>query len=356
MLYRCEHKVLAKELNEKLFLERIPLSGGIELTSRCNFQCVHCYETSDRNGKYLSTTRLLEIIDECISMGVISLFLTGGEAMLREDFDYIYKYIRQQGVLVAILSNGTSITEEKCKLFQQYMPKMIDISIYGASENTYYKVTKGRENYYKFRNGLNLLKKYGIPFQLKTVLLEENVNDLDGMRRIAEELNVPFKFYTHIRPYNDGNREPVEHMLSNETILEIEKNDFYIQEYYKEKRNNTLSKRQNEKKKYLCRIAQNGFFITYDGILNGCVRSRKNGYDLKKGTFKEGWEYLEEKFVLPKAEKDFSCANCHIVKYCDFCPGEFEIDTGNPMIAPDNICKIAHQRYEVFKEKLIGEN
>ena len=114
MLYRCEHKVLAKELNEKLFLERIPLSGGIELTSRCNFQCVHCYETSDRNGKYLSTSRLLEIIDECISMGVISLFLTGGEAMLREDFDYIYKYIRQQGVLVAILSNGTSITEEKC--------------------------------------------------------------------------------------------------------------------------------------------------------------------------------------------------------------------------------------------------
>lgn len=96
--------------------------------------------------------------------------------------------------------------------------------------------------------------------------------------------------------------------------------------------------------------------MTYDGILNGCVRSRKNGYDLKKGTFKEGWEYLEEKFVLPKAEKDFSCANCHIVKYCDFCPGEFEIDTGNPMIAPDNICKIAHQRYEVFKEKLIGEN
>ena len=114
-------------------------------------------------------------------------------------------------------------------------------------------------------------------------------------------------------------------MLSKEEIIYLEKEDKAIQDYYAQKRKSKvfleLSERQKMQCTYLCRIAKNSFFISFDGILNGCVRSRRKGFDLKK---------------------------CKIMNYCDFCPGEFEIETGNPTIAPKQICELAQMRYQIF--------
>lgn len=355
----CEHQVFSSELNERLFMHRTPLSGGIELTNRCNFRCVHCYETVERDSQkeVLSTERLIQIIDELISMGMISVFLTGGEAMLRPDFDYVYKYLREHGVLTSILSNGSTVTEEKCALFRQYMPRMIDVSIYGATEETYAKVTGRMDMFKKVMSGLGLLKKYNIPFQLKTVLLSVNKYELDAMREIAKQFGVPFKFFTSIRPYNDGNRNPIDYMLTADEIIQLEKEDAAIIEYYKDKAikrvYSELAERQKNQCTYLCRIARNSFFISFDGILNGCVRSRRSGFDLKTHSLAEGWSYLYQTFVEPKKSKPFSCAKCKIMNYCDFCPGEFEIETGDPTVPPEAICELAHQRFDTFGKNCI---
>lgn len=355
MKSNCEHQVFSSDLNERLFLHRVPLSGGIELTNRCNFRCVHCYETIERDGEreIIPTERLIQIIDELISMGVISVFLTGGEAMLRPDFDYIYKYLRTKGVLTSILSNGSTITEEKCDLFRQYMPKMIDISIYGATEDTYKKVTGRPDSFKKVMAGLELLKKYSIPFQLKTVLLSVNKHELDAMREIAKYFEVPFKFFTSIRPYNNGNRNPISYMLTADEIIQLEKKNSDIIEYYESKAlkrtHSELTERQRNQCTYLCRIAKNSFFISFDGVLNGCVRSRRRGFDLREHSFQEGWDYLYHTFVEPKESKPFACSKCKIMNYCDFCPGEFEIETGDPTVAPEAICKLAHQRFDTFR-------
>lgn len=351
----CNYQVLSTDLNKRLFLKRTPLSGGIELTNSCNFKCVHCYETVERDGdiESLPTERLIQIIDELVAMGVVSVFLTGGEAMLRPDFDNIYRYLRKHGVLVGILSNGSSITREKCELFQKYMPRMIDISLYGSTEETYVKVTGQHGMLRKVLAGLDLLKEYGIPFQLKTILLSINKHELDEMRKIATLYGVPFKFFTGIRPYNDGNRNPINYMLSIDEIIELEKNDQDIVDYFnnkgKERSTSELSERQKTQCKYLCRIAKNSFFISYDGTLNGCVRSRRRGYDLKRGNFYEGWNYLFHAFVEPKVQNQNQCLKCNIMNYCDFCPGEFEIETSDPTVAPKVICDLAHRRYESFR-------
>lgn len=355
MEYGCEFQILSNELNKKLFKKRTPLSGGIEVTNKCNFKCVHCYETMERescNEKRISLDKFFEIIDELERMGCISVFLTGGEAMLDERFEDIYLYLRKKGIMVSILSNATSITEEKCKLFREYAPRMIDISLYGASENTYKKVTQVDNGYKMVIRGLNLLKKYQIPFQLKAIILRDNVNELEEMRKIASRYDVPIKLFTCIRPFNDGTKLPLDHMLLNDEIIDLESKDPYICEHYQQKKKSyimrELSQRQQQCNTYLCRIAQNSFFITYDGKLNGCVRSRRNDYDLLVGNFKEGWEYLYDKFVEPREKTEFMCSECKIINYCDFCPGEFEIETGSPIKAPDNLCKLAHLRKEKF--------
>ncbi len=67
-----------------------------------------------RNKKdILSTDKLKNIIDQCIELGTLNLYFTSGEAMLKKDFDEIYKYCRKKGLSIGILSNGISITDKK---------------------------------------------------------------------------------------------------------------------------------------------------------------------------------------------------------------------------------------------------
>jgi MoaA/NifB/PqqE/SkfB family radical SAM enzyme len=347
----CE-KMLFRELkNTQLLTRRIPISGGIELTGKCNLNCVHCYEKSDINKKSLDTKTILRIIDELVDEEALSVYLTGGEAMIRKDFDQIYKYIKEKGLIVAILSNGTTVDDDKINLFNEYPPFMIDISIYGACEDTYYKVTGVKNIFETFISCLDRLKNNHIPFNLKTVLMKENVSDLEGMKKIAEHYCVPFKFFTDIRPRNDGNKTTQEHCLTIEEALLIESSDKNLSDFYREIKDsdNSVSERKIKCNKYLCKIAQNGFFITHDGFLHGCVRERNHGYDLKCGTFSEGWSvHCVEKLINPVSDTDFKCRNCDSMKYCDYCPGQFEIETGNPCEPPDRICTMAKARKAMF--------
>ena len=227
MRTECEYKVLSTDLSNRLFQQRTPLSGGIELINKCNFRCVHCYETLERDCEIplFPTEELIKVIDKLIEMGVISVFLTGGEAMLRKDFDYIYQYLRKKGVLTAILTNGSTITEEKCRLFQQYMPRMIDITLYGASEETYEKVTGQKNMFQKVINNLDLLKKYGIPFQLKTVLLSINKHDLSAMKEIAN------KYFA--MGYNRCKKHITIDVLNKNFPKSVDKqNDFLMKTYF----------------------------------------------------------------------------------------------------------------------------
>lgn len=50
----------------------------------------------------ITSKRLIEIIDEVVAMGTISVFLTGGEAMLRKDSDYIHYKNRIEAILFEI--------------------------------------------------------------------------------------------------------------------------------------------------------------------------------------------------------------------------------------------------------------
>lgn len=348
-------KILKEELKDTgLYNQRVPISGGLELTSKCNLNCVHCYEASDRNNISMSTEKILSLVDELVTEGVLSLYLTGGEAMLREDFSYIYEYIRKSGIIVGILSNGTTITDDKIQLFKKYPPMMIDISIYGASEETYYKVTGKKGIFNIFIDCLKKLKKNEIPFNLKTVVMKENLKDLDQMKHIAQYFDVPFKFFTNIRPMNNGNKNPINHMLTVDEAIKAEFSDKNLIDFYLNIENSKehMTERKKVCNKYLCKIGQNGFFITHDGFLHGCVRERKHGYNLEKQRFSEGWHnYIEKNFIEPRAEKCFLCVECKDMLYCDYCPAQFELETGDPTKPPEEVCIMARKRKEITLKK-----
>ena len=125
---------------------RVPLAGTIELTRRCNNRCRHCYNNlpaSDlhAHAEELRTDELIRILDEAAAAGCVWLLLTGGEIFLRPDFREIYTHAKQKGLLVTLFTNGTLMTPELADFLANQRPFSLEITLYGATRETYERVT-----------------------------------------------------------------------------------------------------------------------------------------------------------------------------------------------------------------------
>jgi pyrroloquinoline quinone biosynthesis protein E len=94
----------------------------IELTRRCNNNCLYCYTVWGEPGaryeachqREMSTKEIKDIVVKLQEeTNVKSIGLSGGEPLLREDLPEILSFIRGRGIDTVIITNGTLLIEEK---------------------------------------------------------------------------------------------------------------------------------------------------------------------------------------------------------------------------------------------------
>jgi MoaA/NifB/PqqE/SkfB family radical SAM enzyme len=105
-------KLLYDYFYNKAFLDNHPVSVMIELLTRCNLACEHCYLPSHSNSG-ISFDRVKLLLYELKELGVINVSLTGGEIFIRDDLLEIIKVARSLYIRVFLLSNGTLLDVTK---------------------------------------------------------------------------------------------------------------------------------------------------------------------------------------------------------------------------------------------------
>jgi len=144
-----------------------------ELTSRCNFNCIHCYVNKGCND--FSYSKINNIINNIKFAQIGNISISGGEPLLNAEFDKIYRKIRSQGFLVNVLTNGYYI--DRFISEDLLMPNLFEISIYGFSEYTYEVVT-GINAFHKIIENTGKLLNCGANLLIKYVLLKQNIHEL----------------------------------------------------------------------------------------------------------------------------------------------------------------------------------
>ncbi|HML47216.1 MAG TPA: radical SAM protein, partial [Clostridia bacterium] len=124
---------------------RIPYKGTFELTPRCSLKCKMCLMRLDgcdmpAQGRELTTAEWIRLGGMAFEAGTMDLLLTGGEPMLRPDFAEIYEALSDMGFLLRVFTNGTLLTPKILSLFEERPPQGIELTVYGASPETYERV------------------------------------------------------------------------------------------------------------------------------------------------------------------------------------------------------------------------
>ncbi|WP_299143801.1 PqqD family peptide modification chaperone [uncultured Vibrio sp.] len=102
----------------------------IELTNKCNLQCIHCYnESGEMRSGELSTEEMLSAINELGKIGVTDVILTGGEPFERKDIFRLIKALEHNHIRFSIFSNGLLITPEIAHQLRKYNVQFVAISL-----------------------------------------------------------------------------------------------------------------------------------------------------------------------------------------------------------------------------------
>ena len=183
----------------------IPLSGTFELTARCNLDCRMCYIHKRENDGLArscewSAKQWLDVAQECKQAGLLHLLLTGGEPLLRPDFKEIYTGCRKLGLMVSVNTNATLIDDKMAAFFAAEPPTRMNISLYGASANTYKTLCGDGSAYDRAVNAVLALQSAGVLVKLNYSVTPYNRGDAEEVYALAKKYGLPIQAATYMFP------------------------------------------------------------------------------------------------------------------------------------------------------------
>ena len=303
---------LFSSLSAKARETRSPESLTFELTYGCNLRCVHCYNPTHRAlPQELSTEEVFSILDQCANVGVVTLTFTGGELFVRRDVFDIFEHAKRLGLLLGLISNATRVTPDIADRLEQVEFRSFAISIYGATKETYERVTRVPGAFEPFIRGLECLASRKLPVVVRMPVMTDNAHEVQDARTLVEGMGFEFQYCLDIKPKTNGDTSPLQHRLSPAHKVRIDldmlgpRDQAAVDETCA--RNGSFIE---------CACGQTKFAITPYGEMNLCVGFPIPKYDLRKGTVKEGWEVLKQTVDGARPNEHYECPTCDVRDHC----------------------------------------
>ncbi len=361
-----------KNIAHKALILGKPLTGGFELTSRCNLRCKMCYvcgqdDIKQTYSQELSTAQWIEMGKQASEAGVLYLLITGGEIFMRKDFFEIYEALTNMGFIITLYSNGTLINDENIQQLKRIPPYQVSITLYGANPGTYGMVTGHPEAYEKAVENVRKLIAAGINTEVKTTVIKYNKDEYQKLAELAWGMNLGLRVVNYISPRREGSgTDPLSNRLDPQDLLDYEINATEIARELFNKNNgggeeniepiaedvmsgnllkNIIKKSDMSsirKTAFRCAAGRYGFWLTYDGKMTPCGLLSDIYSDALSLGFAAAWNDIKEKCANVPTCLD--CESCSFYSNCTICPARMKAETGSYEKAAPYICEYTKAR------------
>ena len=142
-----------------------PLHLALDITNKCNYRCLHCYNASGENcvvDNELTDEEVLELINQISKIKPHTFCFCGGEPLLRKDLIVnCAEILYRNGVsAISAVSNGYYLTEEIADELVQAHVSGIQISLDGFSKNSCFELRQNVDAFSRAVRAIKILSKY----------------------------------------------------------------------------------------------------------------------------------------------------------------------------------------------------
>ena len=164
----------------------------VQMTNRCNINCLHCYVSSHPYGAFgLSRERLLDLVDELDEQGIHRLALSGGEPLARADECLATLKHAKGRFSLLLLTNAMLITDRIAERIADLQP-VVRVSVDGSSAERHDQM-RGAGSFVRTMRGIERLLSAGFPhdnLEFFSTLTADAMGEISGILGLAERLGV----------------------------------------------------------------------------------------------------------------------------------------------------------------------
>ncbi|WP_242822935.1 radical SAM protein [Clostridium sp. SY8519] len=159
---------------EDLKCQTVPSFAWIEITTKCNLKCKHCYNDSHpQRDESMSLQNFRTVVDKLKNLGITRIQIIGGEpfmegAVLKDMLDYS----KNKFEFIEVFTNGTLMDDEWIKYIKENGIH-IALSVYSYIETEHDKVTDSIGSYKKTNDTIKKLEAADIPYRVCNVLMKD---------------------------------------------------------------------------------------------------------------------------------------------------------------------------------------
>ena len=340
MLGKIRQPKLVDYLHNRASITKTPLNGTFELTPQCNMDCKMCYvKMSAKDQEAIAPLRSKEewiaLAHEAQKAGMMFLLLTGGEPFTRVDFKDIYITLHKMGFLLSVNTNGTLINESHIEWLRAYPPVRVNITLYGASNETYADLCCNPKGFSQVCRSIRLLRDAGISAKLNCSVTPANKKDLGKIIKFAREKELILEIASYLFP---PTRRFAQQIGTNFRLSPSEANQVdiykmikdygidYFLSYINMKKANVTSSQPSLPEEddwecsgdaMKCRAGRCSFWISWDGRMLLCgMLSQPQAFPFQDG-FHYAWTELTK--LLEKITLSGKCKKCEYNNVCKPC-------------------------------------
>lgn len=165
--YVAPHDI--KELSQEIKID----FAWLEITTKCNYKCIHCYEeATTNNGNDMDYKDFCHAIDELQEYGVRKIQVIGGEpCILGNKLLHYLDYAVGKFDAILIYTNGSLVTDEMISYFYKHNIIVL-LSVYSYDHLMHDSVTQVDGSHSRTVNTIAKLKQTGIRYIAKNVIMK----------------------------------------------------------------------------------------------------------------------------------------------------------------------------------------
>ena len=304
----------------------------IRITSKCNFNCPHCYAADwFKDNLSLGYYELKSAITQAIELGCKKVTFTGGEPLVSDCISDIVKFCLCNNLRVEIETNGYLIND----LIENLKGEITKVE-FGVSYDG--EEMRGNNTTPTVRNNIAKLVHLGCNVKIQTVLTKLNISEIDNILNFSGNLGIKNRVFLAHSP--NGNGKNLELLDINEWLK--------IVKLLKEKYPHAIVELPDvlsggTQKKcgwgvHRCEIMPNGD-VTSCGPITFNKRGFKAG-NTKVQKLKDIWASEHFEYIRNLKQIDFEglCSKCVFWKTCLGACRSISYSTGGNLLSPHPFC------------------
>jgi len=164
-------------------------SAYVEITSKCNLFCEHCYNNSlNSNTEEISLETLERIYIDFAEHAISNISLSGGEPFLHTGISRVLEFSQQYAVDTQFVTNGV-VLDKYMSIIQNNPYLNFQVSIDGVGES--HNKIRGAQIFDKVDRNIELLKQCGKYIIFKSTINKMNMGEYERIVRYAVSKRIP---------------------------------------------------------------------------------------------------------------------------------------------------------------------